>query len=474
MNNGASGNVKFSCLLNSYDTGNALIGTSVTLGKESTSRSYVAANTDTTYAMYVAISGNGNFTGNNVVYEQKQEYALKFKGADYTFSNFVCKNAEVSTKNDTVASAAQGTNTNYTKDYIVEDTRDNKYYIVRKLYMRANDGTISTACWMTQNLDLDLVARYENSTQAAIYAYNRENNTITKLTTANSDLINSWTVAANTTNYMFYASTGGTNSRSQSWQTSYKFNTIAYGASPVFPIAASSGNKVNPSSDATYTPGMIDPGDIMYGPFDSTLSPSAASVMGADYCESNDTKCYQFRNNKYFAAEASGHLVSDNASGNYYKWYAATAGTGNSNVTAANTDVQGSICPKGWDLPVINDTNNGFGQLMSAYFPTAGVTKQDNSITYRIGNNYAGFSGIITLKSNSDNVFTGTPLSFPRTANVGADNNATSLGVRAFGWGATSANNAASLFSSSSSSLYPGGDALFRTIPTTMRCVQSA
>ena len=486
IENGSSGNVKFSCLLNSYDSGNSLIGTNVTLGKDGTSRSYQPAQADTNYAMYVVISNNNNFTGSNVVYEQKQEYALKFKGADYTFSNFVCANAEVSTKANTVASVAQGTNTDYTKDYIVEDERDNKYYIVRKLYMRADDGTISTACWMTQNLDLDLVARYETSTTAAIYAYDRENNTINRLTVNNSDLTNNWTTASNVNSSMLYAHVGGGtgNFVARNWSTSYKFATLASGTSPVFPTTTSSDNRVSPSNEnSENNPGMIDPGDIMYGPFNSTysraLTPASNPSVQTYDCETNDTKCHQLVNSKYFTTEASGHIVSANAAGNYYNWYTVTAGSGNSSVTTVGTNVQGSICPKGWGIPTgysssSNNYNNNFGQLMGAYFPTAGVTKQDNSITYKIGDNYDGFTVVArTLKSNSGDIFTGTPLSFPRSDGTIYSSSSGAQGQRTFFWTATSSGSTNAYNQLSySGTLFPGIDQSNRGYSVPVRCVQ--
>ena len=47
----------------------------------------------------------------------------------------------------------------------------------------------------------------------------------------------------------------------------------------------------------------------------------------------------------------------------YYNWFAATAGKGTSS-TAANVDVDGSICPKGWKLPsnyTVTGTNSATG-----------------------------------------------------------------------------------------------------------------
>ena len=48
--------------------------------------------------------------------------------------------------------------------------------------------------------------------------------------------------------------------------------------------------------------------------------------------------------------------------GAYYNWYAATAGTGNKEVTVDGTNVSASLCPKGWRLP----TKTEFEDLLRA------------------------------------------------------------------------------------------------------------
>ncbi|MBQ3305912.1 hypothetical protein IJH02_00535, partial [Candidatus Saccharibacteria bacterium] len=47
--------------------------------------------------------------------------------------------------------------------------------------------------------------------------------------------------------------------------------------------------------------------------------------------------------------------------GNYYNWYAATAGTGTCSMSSGNATA--SICPKGWRLP----TNSEFQTLYNNY-----------------------------------------------------------------------------------------------------------
>ena len=512
--------MKFICLLNSYDSGNSLISTSVTLGKDSASRTYKAAEANTNYAVYVVISSNGNFTGSNVAYEQKQEYAIKYKSADYTFSNFVCNTAETSTKAGTVASVAQGTNTTYTKDYIVEDERDNKYYIVRKLYMRNDAGTISTACWMTQNLDLDIVAMKDSEgTGGDMYAYNTENNTIQKLTTTNTNLSDhAWKNIAKTatgstvtgattatvmnTQSLFATNTCG-NARSCDWNSNNYLQQIApvttYTANPT----TSTVSKITPTNKnlstdtSTYNnPGMLDPGVLLYGPFDKTRSLADADsslnnwTRSWNYCsDTQDEFCDQFTNTRYFGAN---HLVSTASVGNFYNWYAATAGMGNSNNTTQYDKMTDSLCPAGWRLASGRSgasTSGDFGELAMAYFTQNGLTfqreKTNSSATFKVSggtyalNGYSGYSGVSVsgtynyLPSNSDLFLTSEPVSAPRAGSSNASSSTGSLGLGGYYWSSSvySSSNAYYL-SFVSANLYPGTSSDARSSGFTLRCVQ--
>ncbi|MBQ3432875.1 hypothetical protein IJG22_01090, partial [Candidatus Saccharibacteria bacterium] len=373
-------------------------------------------------------------------------------------------------------SVAEGTNVNYTKDYIVEDERDNKYYIVRKLYMRASDGTISTACWMTQNLDLDLVAQYNGGGENIyILWYNRENNTAEKLTESNSDIASRFKMSSSVDNNMIYAATGGENSASQDWTTSYKFGPFAYGVAPSFPTATTANLVLTPSgsTNTNNDPGVLDPGDILFGPFDKDLSLYYAEIRGTNACEAADIRCYQFRNARYFATESSGHVVSDNANGNYYNWYAATAGTGNTNLATDNV-APDSICPKEWRLPIGGkgeDNGNEYARLMGAYYPTAGSQKQ-NGENYRLGDNYTGFGSLYPLKTNSDSIFTDIPLSFTRSENASYALKSNSNGLNGRYWTSYSANPHARALLFGSASLYPGVVTDVVGSGRSVRCIQ--
>ncbi len=100
------------------------------------------------------------------------------------------------------------------------------------------------------------------------------------------------------------------------------------------------------------------------------------------------------------------------AVGNYYNWYAATAGTGG---TLANGDASGSICPKGWQL-LANSGAKSFQTVFSgknqttirespAYLPTAGLANSS-------GIYGAGYGGYYWSSTRTYNVGSAYNLSF--------------------------------------------------------------
>ena len=67
------------------------------------------------------------------------------------------------------------------------------------------------------------------------------------------------------------------------------------------------------------------------------------------YHPTSDESYYRKGATKNKSPSGSGDSYLWESAGNYYNWYAATAGTGTS--TLANTEATASICPKGWRLP---------------------------------------------------------------------------------------------------------------------------
>ena len=64
--------------------------------------------------------------------------------------------------------------------------------------------------------------------------------------------------------------------------------------------------------------------------------------------------------------------------GNYYNFYAATAGTGNPNLTSG--DAPDSICPKGWHLPSSTGTGS-YTTLVQNYVGREGNSDSANADT---------------------------------------------------------------------------------------------
>ena len=93
--------------------------------------------------------------------------------------------------------------------------------------------------------------------------------------------------------------------------------------------------------------------------------------------------------------------------GNWYNWYAATAGSGTSSMT--NTDAKDSICPKGWRLPS-NSGNGSFAYLLT-------------------GSTGYGLSS----SSNKDTSLLSTPLAYIRSGKYLQEQNGSSF-VGTYGW----------------------------------------
>lgn len=185
----------------------------------------------------------------------------------------------------------------------VIDIRDDKVYWIAKL--------ADNNCWMTQNLDLDIIAGSTN------------------LTSNNTDLsIDENVYTANNT---IYALKGTEDNYGYAYENGIatwipERSTIAY----------------DQLSSATWTNSNITP-------------------YSYDRLESNGDLSHPDNN------VIDGHGLS----GNYYNYTAAIA-SNNSNVNIRYVDHINSICPSGWQLPSHN--NNNFGQLLADYHIIASNT----------------------------------------------------------------------------------------------------
>ena len=176
------------------------------------------------------------------------------------------------------------------------DIRDNKLYWITKMA----DGK----CWMTENLDLDLISDPQAENYVALTSEN--------------------------TNLTLYGSNG------------YD-NTVVSGVS----------NGYSCNNDSP----ICENGVITWLPERTTIPPSD---LNSTTWKGDNSNPYSYDKGNY---EPDGYKDGHGKSGNYYNWTAAIASNNSSSYTggvAAN-----SICPKGWRLP--NTEAYEFSKLLYAY-----------------------------------------------------------------------------------------------------------
>ena len=126
--------------------------------------------------------------------------------------------------------------------------------------------------------------------------------------------------------------------------------------------------------------------------------------------------------------------------GNYYNWYAATAGSGTS--TTSSGDASDSICPKGWRLPKSSGTGSS-QNLFNTYNITddadGGAKVLMPPINY-VRNGYYSIashgSGVGIYASGRRGLFwTSTVNSSTHTYNIEVNENSVSLVESRRGWG---------------------------------------
>ena len=206
------------------------------------------------------------------------------------------------------------------QQYTMQDKRDGKTYTIAKLA----DGNV----WMTQNLDLDLVAGDTYTNEDTDIGYN---------TTTGEYETAAWSPIRST--YATSSSQSTTWCQGGTWNSQYGY------------------------CESNNTPESYDPGDFYWnstlsdyndwGAYDqtcdystSTLSCSGTSPIGT-YISSTGTAQY--------------HL------GNYYNWTAAVAMNDSSSYTTQNELIEQSICPVGWTLPRTRTGDDTFYSLWNDY-----------------------------------------------------------------------------------------------------------
>lgn len=82
------------------------------------------------------------------------------------------------------------------------------------------------------------------------------------------------------------------------------------------------------------------------------------------------------------------HVYSNGANGNLYNWYTAVAGTANFASTGTG-NASGTICPKGWTLPVASG-DGSFKALMAEYEVTTAEATLSSPLSFVGGGYYTG------------------------------------------------------------------------------------
>ena len=124
----------------------------------------------------------------------------------------------------------------------------------------------------------------------------------------------------------------------------------------------------------TDAPESYDPGDLCWN---ETLDSNWSTTLSNGTTACGDNKHY--------------HI------GNYYNWTAAVAMNDSSSYTTQNTDVNQSICPAGWRLPIGGTSNTGsksFQYLVNQLSLTAGTSGniQNSPVYFVYGGGWGGFS----------------------------------------------------------------------------------
>lgn len=127
------------------------------------------------------------------------------------------------------------------------------------------------------------------------------------------------------------------------------------------------------SATGRTTPRSYDPGDLCWN---GMLDENWGTTLSNGTTTCGDDKHY--------------HI------GNYYNWTAAVAMNDSSSYTTQNTDVNQSICPAGWRLPISGTTNTGsksFQYLVNQLSLTSGTSGNiQNSPVYFVFGGYWGGS----------------------------------------------------------------------------------
>ena len=204
------------------------------------------------------------------------------------------------------------------QQYTMQDKRDGKTYTIAKLA----DGNV----WMTQNLDLDLVAGVTYTNEDTDIGYN---------TTTGEYETAAWSPMRST-----YATS---NSQTTAW--------------------CQGGLYKNYYCNYNYTPESYDPGDLYWN---STLSDYSDWDTYYDTCDFT-TSTPSCSGTNPIGTYTSSTGTAELHLGNYYNWTAAMAMNDSSSHTTQNELIEQSICPAGWTLPRTGGGEDTFYALWNEY-----------------------------------------------------------------------------------------------------------
>ena len=234
----------------------------------------------------------------------------------------------------------------------LEDSRDSSHYWVARL----KDGR----CWMTQNL-----AFYINEDNESLSSY--------YLSPSETDITQNWSSSSKippTTTRRNLNDTLGGNGKAYSF--GFPAKVIATPANPATQWCSAYSTDF---ADCTKY-GVVDVSN--WQKFKATYTATTnGSWTYSDGTKVNSTivavNCTEWSNNVCTAGTYDSHYLI----GNYYTWYAATAGNG---------DAGGSICPKGWTLPTSSteQSSGSFYGLLSKYGLTTSPTGSADGSNYNI------------------------------------------------------------------------------------------
>lgn len=112
-----------------------------------------------------------------------------------------------------------------------------------------------------------------------------------------------------------------------------------------------------------------------------TLTPEDSDVAtNFELASTSDTNAFYMDNQNAVMGSAE--------NGDYYSWYAATAGTGTKSMSTNGDEAESSVCPKGWTLPTsaqasdLASNSEGFNPTLSGYMNGNSVNGSGSQLHY--------------------------------------------------------------------------------------------